>query len=405
MVPIAIARTGGTRGRSFGPLRPDHEGILDLPPGFSYRVIGRAGTPMSDGWRAPAKPDGMACFSGRDGQWVLMRNHEVAPHDTSLGPFQVGAAPAEAFDGAAYGGVTRLVIDPKSAQVISSNLVLAGTSRNCAGGPSPWGWLSCEEAGDEAGHGYVFLCDVEAPRVRAPVRLGGYGRFNHEAAAIEPSTDIAYLTEDRPDGCLYRFVPTDRRAPFVGRLQALRVVGVDGASTRDWVAGQVADVEWVDIDEPDPRDDTLRREAQGKGAATIRRGEGIWYHRDVVLDRGEIWFTATEGGPAGTGQIFRLLRGPGGDRLEVVVHSDDAAMLDLPDNVTFSPGGQLFVCEDGKDGNFLRALTSDRTLVPFARGALSPSELAGVCFSPDGRVMFVNLQHDGLTLAVTGPFA
>jgi len=30
--------------------------------------------------------------------------------------------------------------------------------------------------------------------------------------------------------------------------------------------------------------------------------------------------------------------------------------------------------------------------------------MAGVCFDPSGRAMFVNLQQDGVTLAITGPF-
>ena len=39
-----------------------------------------------------------------------------------------------------------------------------------------------------------------------------------------------------------------------------------------------------------------------------------------------------------------------------------------------------------------------------ADNAHTPSELAGVCFSPDGAVMFVNIQDRGLTLAITGPW-
>ena len=36
---------------------------------------------------------------------------------------------------------------------------------------------------------------------------------------------------------------------------------------------------------------------------------------------------------------------------------------------------------------------------------MNQSELAGVCFSPDGSTLFVNIQHDpGLTLAITGPW-
>jgi len=32
------------------------------------------------------------------------------------------------------------------------------------------------------------------------------------------------------------------------------------------------------------------------------------------------------------------------------------------------------------------------------------SELAGVCFSPDGETLFVNIQRDALTLAIDGPW-
>ena len=35
---------------------------------------------------------------------------------------------------------------------------------------------------------------------------------------------------------------------------------------------------------------------------------------------------------------------------------------------------------------------------------MSLSEFAGPCFSPDGRTLFVNIQGDGLTLAISGPF-
>jgi len=294
--------------------------------------------------------------------------------------------------------VTRVVVDPTTRALVASNLVLTGTSQYCAGGLSPWGWLSCEEAGGESGHGYVFVCDVEATSVQNPVQVVGYGRFHHEAASVDPATHVCYLTEDRGDGCLYRFVPLDPCAPFVGRLQALRVVGQDGAVTSDWATGETATVDWVDIDDPNPVDDTVRVEAAGKGAALFRRGEGIWFHD------GQVWFTSTSGGPAGSGQVFRLTDGVDGGVLELVTQSEDSNVLDFPDNITIAPWGQLFMCEDGSGANFIRVLTDEGEVRPFARNRASGSELAGVCFSPDGTVLFVNLQLDGLTLAITGPF-
>jgi secreted PhoX family phosphatase len=39
-----------------------------------------------------------------------------------------------------------------------------------------------------------------------------------------------------------------------------------------------------------------------------------------------------------------------------------------------------------------------------ASGDLRNTEWCGSCFSPDGRVLFANLQAPGLTVAITGPW-
>jgi hypothetical protein len=370
---------------------------LDLPRGFSYTVLEQHLDDMDDGYRVPGRADGMACFVTAEGQWALLRNHEVGAQDPLNGAYGFGSAPDEAFDSGAYGCVTRVVVDPDTVQRVSSNLVVTGTIRNCAGGVSPWGWLTCEETTD-AGHGYVFVCSPDAATVQMPQQVVGYGRFNHEAATVDPDTLICYLTEDQGDSSFYRFVPADQSDPFTGQLQALRVVDVDVFETTNMNAGDTVDVDWVDIDEPNPSGDTIRDEAQGKGAAIFVRGEGIWYHD------GAIYICSTSGGPVGGGQIFRLIDTPGGAMLELIAQSEDREVLDMPDNICVSPWGQVFMAEDGDGEQFVRALTDDGVVVPFARNAVSDSELAGVCFSPDGRVMFVNIQGDGLTLAITGPF-
>jgi secreted PhoX family phosphatase len=79
-------------------------------------------------------------------------------------------------------------------------------------------------------------------------------------------------------------------------------------------------------------------------------------------------------------------------------------VLDMPDNITVSPQGEIVIAEDGLEGNYLRRVTRDGAVVDFARNALSSSELTGPCFAPDGQTLFVNLQRDGLTLAIRGPF-
>src|SRR5687767_12203979 len=102
----------------------DPKGVLDLRPGFSYQVLERFGDPMSDGFRVPARPDAMGCFSLAPRRWALMRNHELDRSALTFGPyFDESQIPPEAYDAQSVGGVTRVVLDEKGNR-ISSNLVL-----------------------------------------------------------------------------------------------------------------------------------------------------------------------------------------------------------------------------------------------------------------------------------------
>jgi len=73
------------------------------------------------------------------------------------------------------------------------------------------------------------------------------------------------------------------------------------------------------------------------------------------------------------------------------------------------------ICEDKavRSGvNYLRGVTPEGRLYTFARNAVpfsssvgANAELAGICMSPDGSTMFVNVYAPGSTLAITGPWA
>lgn len=385
-----------------GPLEPyglvpDPNGVLDLPPGFSYRVVQRAGEPMSDGFRVPDRPDGAYCVAGdADGELVLLRNHENRDGYGDLDPYtEERGVPAEAFDPASPGGVTRVVLDARSLEVKRSSLVLAGTSWNCASGPSPWGFLTCEETTSD-GHGFVFLCPWHAESVQPPRPIEGYGRFRHEAAAVDPETAIAYLTEDQPDAGFYRFVPRDPQEPFEGTLQALVARGHARLDTGALAVGRRVDVEWIDVEEPNPATDAVRFAAQARGAARFQRTEG------VCLAGDEVFLCATSGGAGGLGQVLRLdVRE---STLDVIAESGARGRMSGPDNICVSPQGVLYIAEDGFGEQHVRRVTLDGEIVPFARNARSRSELTGLCFSPRGDVLFVSLQVDGLTLAIRGPF-
>ena len=384
------------------PLVPDTNNILSLPKNFRYHIIDQQGTLMNDGYFVPGRPDGMACFEGPNNQLILMRNHELSPEHREIGPLgTIKKQSPFAYDQNSHGGVSRLVFDPNTRQVTHRNMVLMGTNRNCAGGPSPWGWLSCEE-NVAPNHGFVFLCETSATSAAEANKIENYGRFNHEAVCIDPTTHAAYLTEDRKDGCLYRFVPfEEEKSPFHGTLAAMKVKNRPHFDTGSRMSqGERLAIEWVTWNSS-TKTDNLRLLAKEKGAATVHRGEGIW------LAEGEIFFAATSGGPQEHGQIFRLIdEGGHSGYLECLVQAEEKSTLDKPDNITVSPWGSIFIAEDGKSRpNGIKIATPQGNVSTFAENLMSSNEIAGVCFSPSGQFLFFNFQVEGLTFAVEGPFA
>jgi hypothetical protein len=387
----------------YGSLVTDPRGVLDLPAGFTYVRLSETGQTMSDGYRVPGGHDGMAAFPGSNGNTILIRNHELSTTSST----SVGAPNANKYDTTARGGTTTLVVSPNRTLVRHFSS-LAGTTRNCAGGPTPWGsWLSCEEVFETTNsrrHGYVFEVPArETIGFATPTPLVAMGRFNHEATAVDPNTGYVYLTEDRGDGLIYRFIPAVGRPTASGQLaqggtlQALRIPSRPQVNTKTgFTSGQSLTTDWVTINTPDPSTDSVRAEGLNKGAARFSRGEGMWY------GNGSIYFCCTDGGSTSNGQVWRYT--PATNTLQLFIQPENSTILQGPDNVVVAPTGDLFLCEDGSGTDFIVGVSPNGTAYRFARNRLNTGEFAGVCFSPDGRTMFVNIQSPGITFAIQGPW-
>lgn len=417
----------------YGSLKTDPKGLLDLPEGFTYKLISRAGETMEDGLILPGKPDGMATFAGPNGTTLLLRNHELSPDQ--LGPFgtdnsllanidakllyDAGTKGTEAGAKPMLGGVSTLVFDTKSQSVVRQFLSLGGTIRNCAGGLTPWGsWISCEENVDRPGqtdsysyevaedHGYAFEVKADAqPHLQQAKPLRSMGRFRREALAVDPDSGIVYQTEDMDDGAFYRFIPDEPgNLAAGGKLQALVIRNAKSLDTRNWsttscTTGNCLDVDWIDMDDVESPKDDLRYRAFKAGAARFARGEGIWWSDAAG------WFACTTGGKAKLGQLWKYTPdSTNNGKLELFVEPNNTNMVHNADNLTVSPWGDLIVCEDRADPIVrLVGVTPQGELYTFANHHAG-SEFAGACFSPDGSTLFVNIQHKGLTLAITGPW-
>src|ERR687893_49436 len=81
--PPGLARAG-RGGGGYGPLVAAGPELL-LPEGFQYRVFGRTGEIMSDGYPTPGAHDGMACYADPGGHVRLVRNHEVRSRSGAFG--------------------------------------------------------------------------------------------------------------------------------------------------------------------------------------------------------------------------------------------------------------------------------------------------------------------------------
>lgn len=338
----------------YGPLGPPDADGIRLPPGFSARVIGRTGQPVPGtayvwhGW-----PDGGACFAQPDGGWIYVSNSEL--------PNRAGGVSAVRFDA--------------TGQIVDAYRIGANQNRNCAGGATSWGtWLTCEEVDA----GIVYECDPTRPG--AGIARPLLGTFLHEAAAEDPATGIIYLTEDHPQGRLYRFVPAQRGDLSAGVLQAASAGG-----------GRVS---WVEV--------AVDRPERSAATTAFNGGEG------VVID-GPTMFMTTKGDDriweidllAGTLGVFYDGR------------ATPSALRGLDQIVVHPNTRDLYVAEDGGNLELVQIVQGgelDGVIAPFVQFAgHDRSEVTGPAFSPDGTRLYLSSQRgvdgvNGLTVEITGPF-
>ena len=358
---------------TLGELRASNLPQLLLPPGFRARIIARSGHPPVAGntfaWHGA--PDGGACFPDKNNGWIYVSNSEKR---------------------AGKGGASALRFDANG-ELYDAYSILNGTERNCAGGATSWNtWLSCEEPPYGIA-GQVYECDPYGQQEARP--LPAMGLFCHEAVAQDLQNGHLYLTEDVPDGCLYRFVPA-------GMLPGGRLDLDNGRlEVATWDNSAKTRLAWKTV--PDPSGEQRPTREQVRGVARFNGGEGCAWHD------GQLFFTTK-----GDNRLWRLHLA---SNHIAPLYDDDfftSPILRGVDNITVSCSGDILVAEDGDDMQIVIVDSKGQTQPLLQLLGHPRSEIAGPAFSPGGDRLYFSSQwgssgaidgRDGITFEVTGPFS
>lgn len=339
---------------------PNSDGVR-VPPGYSARIIAQSGqeVPGGGGYVWPDYPDGAATFPAIGGGYLYVANSEVS----------------------SGGGVAVLACDAQG-DVISAYSICENTRMNCQGGVTPLGtFLSCEEVAT----GKVIECFPFGGK--APIPRPALGSFRHEGLAYDLETHQIYLTEDEPDGRLYRYTPSQ----VIGG----RMADLDDGILEVAKVNPAGHVTWLAIGDPQYLGATATRHQQPK-STPFSGGEGIW-----LQDR-KIYFVTKWDNRVWVLDI-------NAQEVSVLYDASTAQnpILTGVDAILGTSSGELLVSED--DGNM-------QVVVIFPNGELKPllqidgqagSEVTGIAFDPSGSHFFFSSQRGngrGITYQMTGPF-
>ncbi|WP_345461718.1 PhoX family protein [Deinococcus carri] len=356
------------------------------------------------------------------------------------------------------GGGWKIVPDPRNRRIdalteieltgpargsaaVKGATTVRGTVGNCSGGQTPWGTLlTCEEnvdgytkawagSGYEAMHqGWVTEIDPFDP-AWTPRKRTGMGRFRHENAAVTVAKDgrvVVYMGDDMQDSCIYKFISRGKYAP--GNRAANRDLLADG----DLYVANFGNGSWVLLDYDRNKKLQEARGSDGKalfggqadvladarasalavGGTPVDRPEDIEIHPRT----GEVYASLTNNSKHGNyfGQIIKF-REHGDDWTaqtflwDVFAVGGPQSGFASPDNLVFDPYGNLWMVTDNSDlsSNPTKAFHGNNAMFFFPtegpnrgrayRFAVGPvdAEMTGPVFSPDGRTLFVSIQHPG----------
>ena len=330
----------------------------------------------------------------------------------------------------------------RATSVVAGATKVSGSVGNCSGGQTPWGTLlTCEENVDgyaetwgEAGYnpmhqGWVTEIDPFDPQA-TPKKRTALGRFRHENAAVTVADDgrvVVYMGDDKRGACVYKFV-SKGVYNSADRAANMNLLEVGELYVADFGNGQWLlldydnnpDLQALTAEEDSPvplfssQAEVLadaRASALALGATPVDRPEDIEIHPRT----GEIYIALTNNSEHGNyfGQIVKLREADDAwtaDAFQWEVFAAGGPQSDFssPDNMVFDPYGNLWMVTDSGTGeDTIYSFLGNNSMFFFPtegpdkgkafRFAVGPvdAEMTGPVWSPDGKTLFVAVQHPG----------
>lgn len=322
---------------------------------------------------------------------------------------------------------------------IAGSLQAIGTFGNCAGGVTPWGTvLTCEEnhenyygdftpgmsapkpvsggyrwedfySRDPRHYGWVVEFD---PRSGELVKHTALGRFSHESATVVLASDgrpVIYSGDDTAGGCLYKYIGDQPNKIGTGRLFAANI------KRGRWEELNLARSELRGV-----FSDQLEVLIHARQAARLCSGTRLDRPEDIEVDprNGQVYVALTNNVKRLNfyGSILRLTE-TGNDPLspsfksETFLSGGHDSGFACPDNMVFDPAGNLWLTSDISEsysgsGPYAAFKNNGLFYIPLrgryagevyqVASAPRDAELTGPCFTPDGRTLFLSVQHPGI---------
>lgn len=325
---------------------------------------------------------------------------------------------------------------------IEGKSTVIGTLSNCSGGITPWNtFITCEENYDNCFGETVFNEKNESVKIASsegweqfydypPEHYGwvvevnpktgeaqkhiALGRFSHECCTIYELDDkrvVAYTGDDKNDEHVYKFISSKPGSLKEGTLYVADTINGKWLAM-DWETQPALKQKFKNQTEVLIR---AREAAKLLGATPLNRPE------DIEIDpiTGHVLISLTNNMPKKDfhGSILKIEETNGAfDALTFTASTYKAGGeengFSCPDNLAFDLSGNLWMTTD-MSGSVMNR--EDRPYMPFKNNSLfviprygkdagkvirvmtapRDAELTGPWFSPDGKTLFLSVQHPG----------